>query len=49
MQKQTKSRWVWYAVLAAIVCGLFAPTMVANALAEVEGVRCPIPARGDVL
>ena len=49
MRKIKQSKWVWYAVLAAVVCGLFAPTMIASALAQGEVNRCPIPATGDVL
>jgi len=51
MRTIKQSTWVWYAVLAAVVCGLFAPTMVANAISENPASRCPIPlpATGDVL
>lgn len=51
MRKITQSKWWWYFVLAAVVCGLFAPTMVANALEAGPGARCPVPmpATGDVL
>lgn len=48
MRSKKVSKWVWYAVLVAVVCGLFGPTMVANALEETERVRCPAPATGDV-
>jgi len=50
MESKRVSKWVWYAVLAAVVCGLFGPTMVANAHARPRPVRarCPIPATGDV-
>ena len=48
MHSKKVSKWVWYAVLVAVVCGLFGPTMVANAMAEVERGRCPGPATGDV-
>ncbi|MCC6796119.1 MAG: hypothetical protein IT366_13450 [Candidatus Hydrogenedentes bacterium] len=46
--KKSWNKWVWYAVLVAVVCGLFGPTMVANALSEVDRARCPGPATGDV-
>lgn len=48
MMKKSWNTWVWYAVLAAVVCGLFGPTMVANALSEADRARCPAPATGDV-
>jgi hypothetical protein len=49
MQSKRVKTWMWYVVLLAVVCGLFGPTMVANALAEVERARCPFPSQGDVL
>lgn len=46
MRKFMKSNWIWYLVLGAVITGLFAPTMVANAaLVPVDGRSCPIPAR----
>ena len=49
MRKIKQSKWVWYLVLVAVVCGLFAPTMVANAITTLERSRCPLPAQGDIL
>ena len=45
MKKKNLSKWVWYAVCAAVLVGLFAPTMVAQAGPSAELVRttCPTP------
>jgi hypothetical protein len=43
MSKSKKSRWVWYAVLAAVLVGLFAPTMVAQAAKLEAAPTCRIP------
>ena len=44
MFKKFVSRWVWYAVLVAVIAGLFAPTMVAHAGKVPVGVpACLIP------
>ncbi len=43
MRKFMTSKWVWYLLLGAVVTGLFAPTMVANAaLTPVDEIRCPV-------
>lgn len=49
MRKFMQSNIVWYLMLAGIVTGLFAPTLVANALETIDRARCPVPAQGDVL
>lgn len=49
MKRTLTTKWVWYVVLAAVVTGLFAPTIAANALSERTVVRCPLPSQGDVL
>ncbi|NUM54740.1 MAG: hypothetical protein HUU46_13930 [Candidatus Hydrogenedentes bacterium] len=49
MRRIKQSKWVWYFIVAAVTCGLLAPTMFANAAVELERYRCPIPATGDVL
>lgn len=49
MRLVKSANWVWFFIAAAVVIGLFAPPMVANAAAEAEATRCPIPAQGDVL
>ena len=43
MRNARAKRWVWYAVLAAVVVGLFAPTMFANAGELVGTPICPAP------
>ncbi|NUM54741.1 MAG: hypothetical protein HUU46_13935 [Candidatus Hydrogenedentes bacterium] len=49
MKSRRFKNWVWYAVAAGIVTGLFVPPMIATALDAEQRVRCPIPAQGDVL
>lgn len=40
-------KWMWYTLIVAVVCGLFAPTVVANgddlAKHHTEGCAAPAP------
>jgi len=45
MRRASLRNWIWYAVLVAVVAGLFAPNMFASAggVSEVPVRTCPVP------